>query len=229
MALAAVAVMSTTWAAADASAAGLQAHLRLTSSAPNTPSGAMLNLIRPNGPDGKPKPEAVGVFRLPQGTTINEAAVPVCTKDDTTWQIEGQSVCPDAHVGEGWATLLTGFGPPVDPITVDDHWYHAPGQIVALYTAHGQPGPVLKIGRVQIKGASFIAPLDLPPVGYPPGTKTVPKESDVTLDPHVSQAGSFITTPSTCPANRRWVATVTLTYDDGTTDSATDVTPCRPK
>jgi hypothetical protein len=219
-----VALASSPAASADGK---LDAKLQLTSHAPGTPTGAILNLIRPDGPDGKPKPEAVGVFQLPAGTTIDERAVPACTKDDTTWQIEGEAACPDSHIGEGFATLLTGFGPPLDPLTVDDHWYHAPGQIVALYTSHGQSTPVLKVGRVQIKGATFIAPLDLPPVGYPPGTKTVPKESDVTLDRHVGSQGSFITTPSRCPASRRWIAKVTLTYDDGTTDSATDATPCQ--
>src|SRR3954454_2686948 len=138
----------------------LQATLRLTSSTPNTPSGGILNLVRPDGPDGKPKPEAVGVFELPEGTTINESAVPVCTADDTTLQLEGEAACPSAsHVGEGLATLLTGFGPPLDPVTLDDHWYHAPGEIVALFTPHGTTAPVLKVIHVQIKGASFVAPL----------------------------------------------------------------------
>jgi hypothetical protein len=212
--------------AVSASAAQLIADLHLTSQVPGTPSGAVLKLIRPDGPDGKPKPEAVGVFELPDGTIINEAAVPACTKDDATWQLEGESACPDSHIGEGFATAITGFGPPVDPLTIDLHWYHAPGQIVALYTAHETTAPVLKVARVHIKGATFVAPLDLPP-GYPPGTKTVPKESYVALDRLVSEKGAFITTPSTCPPSGQWVSRVTLTYDDGTTDSATSTAPCQ--
>ena len=203
----------------------LIARLRLTSSRPNTATGAILDLIRPNGPGGKPKPEATGIFQLPKGTRISTTAVPACTKDDTTLQLEGESACPSSHVGEGLATLITGVGPPVDPLTIDDHWYYAPGQIVALYTYHGTTEPVLKVGRVRIRGATFIAPLDLPP-GYPPGTKTVPKESDVTLDRYVGPRGSFITTPATCPASGRWVSRVTLIYDDHTTDSATDSMRC---
>ena len=216
----ALAAAATTMASA-ADAAPLRATLRFTSSAPGSQTGVVLNLVRPDGPDGKPKPEAVGVFQLAEGTTIDERAVPACEADDTTLQAEGPDACPDSRVGEGFATLMTGLGSPVDPVTLDATWYHAPGEIVALFTPDGLERPVVKVVRVQIKGAPFVAPLDLPP-GYPPGTKTVPKESDVTIDRH----GSFITTPPACPANGRWVSTVTLTYDDGTTDRASDSTPC---
>lgn len=212
-----------TCAAAGAAAAPLHATLDFTSQTPGTPTGAVLNLVRPDGPDGKPKAEAVGVFQLAEGTTIDERAVPACTKDDTTLQVEGPDACPDSRIGQGFATLMTGLGSPVDPLTLDATWYHAPGEIVALFTPDGFDRPVVKVVHVQIKGATFVAPLDLPP-GYPPGTKTVPKESDVTIDRH----GSFITTPPSCPANGRWVSTVTLTYDDGTTDRARDTTPCKP-
>ena len=216
-----VAVGSGLGAGSAAASGGLVAKLRLSSHRPGTPTGATLNLIRPDGPDGKPKPEATGIFQLPAGTAINEKAVPACTLDDTAWQVEGVGACPRSRLGEGLATLDTGFGPPIDPLTVDDYWFHAPGQIVALFTPHGLKAPVLTITRVRIEGATFVAPLSLPP-GYPPGTKTVPKESDVTIDRH----GSFITTPPTCPADGEWVAKVTLVYDDGSTDSATDATPC---
>ena len=212
--------------AAHAADTQLHATLRLTSSIPGTPTGAVLNLVRPDGQDGKPKTEAEGIFQLPVGTVINQKAVPPCPNDDLTWQVEAYAACPDSYLGNGFASLYTGLGAPIDPIGIDEHWYYAPGQIVALYSAHDHPYPVLKIGRVQIKGASFDAPLDLPP-GYPPGTKTSPKETDVTLQPYVGPHGAFITTPPTCPPDGAWITTVTLHYDDGTTDQVSDATPCR--
>ena len=224
---AALALLVLTPVAARAADSQIKARLRLTSARPNTPTGAVLNLIRPDGPDGKPKTEAVGIFQLPPGTVIDQDAVPPCTKDDTTWQIEGPSACPNSYVGNGFATLYTGLGAPIDPIGIDEQWYYAPGQIVALYTLHGERSPVLKIGHVQIRGATFVAPLDLPP-GYPPGTKTAPKETDVTLNGYVSARGSFITTPPTCPPDRQWITTVTLKYEDGSIDNVTDATPCEP-
>lgn len=212
-------------ATAGATDSGFQAKLRLTSSRPGTPSGAILNLIRPDGPNGKPKTEAVGVFQLPAGTTVNENAVPPCTKDNTTWQLEGPSACPQSYIGDGYASLYTGIGSPVDPIGIDEQWYYAPGQIVSLYTLHGTRSPVLQVGRVEIKGTTFVAPLDLPP-GWPPGTKTSPKKTDVTINRYVGANGAFITTPPTCPADGKWITTVTLHYDDGSTDSVSDGTPC---
>jgi hypothetical protein len=185
-----------------------------------------LNLTRPDGPNGKPKTEAVGVFELPAGTTVNQHAVPPCMLDDTTWQIEGDSGCPDSHVGNGFASLYTGLGSPVDPLGIDEQWYYAPGEIVALYSLHGHPSPIIKIGHVTISGATFTAALDLPP-GYPPGTKTSPGTTDVTLQPYVGANGAFITTPPTCPAGGKWITTVTLHYDDGATDRVADATPCR--
>jgi hypothetical protein len=212
-------------AAARAGDSQIQAKLRLTSPKPNTAAGAILNLVRPDGANGKPKTEAVGIFQLPPGTVINQNAVPPCTKDDATWQVEGPDACPASYIGNGFATLYTGLGAPIDPIGIDEQWYYAPGQIVALYTLHGQRSPVLEIGHVQIRGATFVAPLDLPP-GYPPGSKTSPKETDVTLNTYVGPRGAFITTPPTCPPDRKWTTTVTLHYDDGTTDTVTDATPC---
>jgi len=204
----------------------LKATLRLTTSHPNTRTGAVLNLTRPDGPNGKPKTEAVGVFQLPPGTTVNLNAVPPCLKDDTTLQVEGPAACPQSYLGTGFASLYTGLGAPVDPVGIDEQWYYAPGQLVVLYTLHGQRSPILKVGRVQIKGSTFTAPLDLPP-GYPPGTKTSPKQTDVTINPYVGSHGAFITSPPTCPSDGKWITTVTLHYDDGSTDSVSDATPCR--
>ena len=205
---------------------GFHAELRMTSSVPNTPTGAILNLIRPNLPSGKPKTEAVGVFQLPQGSKVNLRAVPPCTKDDTTWQVEGPLACPNSFLGTGFVSLYSGFGPPVDPIDLDEQWYYAPSQIVALITAHGTKMPVLRVLHVNIKDATFTAELSNLPPGYPPGTTMAPKETDVRINRYVGPHGAFITTPPTCPPSRKWITTVALHYTDGTTDTVSDATPC---
>ncbi len=205
----------------------LIADLQLNSPDPGTPTGATLHLVWPSdGPGGKPKPEVKGVFELPAGTEINENAVPACTASDTELEVEGGAACPSGSgIGPGEISLLTGLGPPVDPVFLDDQWFHGPGQIFALITPRGLPRPILAVNRVQIQGASFVAAPSLPP-GYPPGTKTVPKQSDQTIDKRVSAAGAFITTPPTCPAGGRWIAHATVTYDDGSVDRATSATRC---
>jgi hypothetical protein len=210
---------------AGAAESHMQVQLRLTSPKPNTPTGAVLNLTRPDEADGKPKTETRGVFRLPAGTVINQDAVPPCTKDDLTWQVEGTAACPDSYLGNGYVTLVSGLGPPVDPFDVDQHWYYAPGELVALYTKHGTTYPILEVGHAQIDGATISADLDLPP-GYPPGTKTSPKDTDLTIQPYVGPRGTFITTPPTCPSSGKWITTVTLSYEDGTDETVSDAMPC---
>ncbi len=225
MAAAAAALTIAVTGPPSAGAAEMEAKLRLTSPKPNTPTGAVLNLIRPDEANGKPKTEAVGVFRLPPGTVVNQDAVPPCTKDDVMLRVQGLAACPQSHLGNGYVTLVSGFGPPVDPFDLDQYWYYAPGELVALYTKHGQTYPILSVGRVQIEGATFTAKLDLPP-GYPPGTKTSPKETDLTIQPYIGERGAFITTPPTCPRSGKWITTVTLYYEDGSTETVSDATPC---
>ena len=61
---------------ATAARAQLVSDLQLASHTPSTPTGATLRLVWPDGPDGKPKPETEGVFELPEGTVVDEAAIP---------------------------------------------------------------------------------------------------------------------------------------------------------
>jgi hypothetical protein len=215
--------------AAQAASEKLVADLQLTSHKPGTPSGGTLHLVWPsNGPGGKPKPEVKGVFNLPAGSKIDESAVPACTASDTELEVEGSAACPSGSaIGPGEVSLLTGLGPPVDPILLDDQWFHGPGQIFAIFTPRGAPRPIVAVNRVQIEGASFVARPSLP-AGYPPGTKTVPKQSDQTIDTMVNGGHAFITTPPTCPASRKWIAHSEVTYDDGSIEKATSVTPCEP-
>jgi hypothetical protein len=205
----------------------LVADLKLTSHRPGTPSGGTLHLVWPdNGPGGRPKPEAKGVFVLPKGSRINENALPTCTASDEQLKVEGSAACPDGSVvGPGQVSFMTGLGAPVDPLLLDNEWYHGPGQIFGLFTPHGAPAPTLAVNRVKIVGASFVATPSLPP-GFPPTTKTVPKQSDQKILKRVSSAGAFITTPPTCPRSRKWVSHSTVTYDDGSVQKATSVTRC---
>jgi hypothetical protein len=216
--------------AGTAGASGkLVADLKLTSHRPNTPTGGTLHLVWPdNAPDGRPKPEAKGVFVLPKGSRINESALPTCTASDEQLKVEGGAACPaGSDVGPGHVSFMTGLGAPVDPFLLDNEWYHGPHQIFGLFTPPGAPAPVIAVNRVKIVGTSFVAAPSLPP-GFPPTTKTVPKQSDQRIFKRVSSTGaSFITTPPTCPRSHKWISHATVTYDDGSVDRATSVTRCR--
>src|SRR3954451_3254244 len=100
----------------------LVADLKLSSHRPGTPTGGTLHLVWPdNGPDGRPKPEAKGVFVLPKGSRIDESAVPTCTASDEQLKVEGGAACPDgSDVGPGQVSFMTGLGAPVDPFLLDN-------------------------------------------------------------------------------------------------------------
>ena len=216
-------------AGSAAASTKLVADLKLTSHRPGTPTGGTLHLVWPdNASDGRPKPEAKGVFVLPKGSRIDESALPACTASDEQLRVEGGAACPDgSDVGPGQVSFMTGLGAPVDPLLLDNEWYHGPGQIFGLFTPHGAPAPTLAVNRVKIVGTSFVATPSLPP-GFPPNKKTVPKQSDQRIYKHVSSSGaSFITTPPRCPRSGKWVSHSTVTYDDGSVDRATSVTRCR--
>ena len=147
-----------------ASASGLELSLQLTSHKTGTPTGATLHIVYPNdGPGGKPKPVSLGVYQFPSGTTVDEAPVPVCPASDAEFELLGTAACAAASaLGGGGITVDTGFGPPIDPLALDDSYFHGPGQLITVFRPHEAPGPVLQVNRLQIKGATIIDRPSLP-------------------------------------------------------------------
>jgi hypothetical protein len=113
----------------------------------------------------------------------------------------------------------------VDPFALDDLYFHGPGELITVFTPHGATRPVLQVNRLKIEGPTIVDLPSLPP-GYPPGTKTVAKQVDQQIAAAVSDHGAFMTTPAVCPRDRQWVSRLTITYEDGSVDSATSSTPC---
>jgi hypothetical protein len=210
-----------------ASAARMELRFQLTSHQPGTPTGATLHIVYPNdGPGGKPKPVSLGVYRFPRGTTIDEGAVPVCLASDAEFELLGASACPpDTALGGGGLTVDTGFGPPIDPLVLDDSYFHGPGELITAFRPREAPGPVLQVNRLQIEGSTIIDRPSLPP-GYPQGTKTVAKEVNDEIAPVSSGGQAFMTTPPKCPRSGSWISRLTITYEDGTMETATSATPC---
>lgn len=214
--------------AVPASAEQLQFDLQLASRSPATPTGARLHFVLPDGSDGKPLAETRAAFQLPPGTVVDLDALPPCDASDLELQATGGATCPpDSRLGPGDIWLESGFGAPLDPFWVDTYWYYGPrGGIVVLVRKHGTPAPVIAVSRARIEGATFIAEPSFPP-GYPPGTKTTLKESIQVFEKRVTSAGSFLTTPPTCPRSRKWISRATITYEDGSSETATSTTRCR--
>jgi hypothetical protein len=228
MTLFVVALVALGGLATPAHAGRLQLTFALTSHEPGTSTGAVLHLVYPDdGPGGKPKPVSGGVYEFPSGTRFDGSALPVCSASDQDFQVQGFGACaPDTALGGGGLTVDTGFGPPIDPMALDDRYFHGPGELVTVFTPHDADRPVMQVNRLKIQGSTIIDHPSLPP-GYPPGTKTVAKQVDQHID-SVSRAGrAFMTTPRTCPPTREWISRLTIVYEDGSVDSATSATSCR--
>ena len=203
---------------------------RFTTSQPGAATGMTSHIVFPDY-KGKPKSIARLTVELPEGTHFDEAAVPECTASDAELLSLGLSACPrDSEIGGGTSKVVTGFGPPTDPIPGDVHVFHGPGQLMNLGTPPGSDRVVV-IGRGRIAGRrivyTLISPSSPPYPGGPPDWRTSAKEVTLSLDRRSAGGHDFLTTPTSCPATGSWTFGLTLLYEDGTSDSATSPTPCR--
>jgi hypothetical protein len=222
-----VAIAGGVQTAGAAASERLVVDLQLTAHRPNQPTGAKLHILWPNDERGKAKPEKVGIFHLPAGTRVNQSAIPVCAATDAELRAQGGAACPEGSaLGPGRVTFVSGIGSPLDPVTLDNDWYHAPGQLVGLFHPRGSSMPVIAVNRVDIQGSTFIARPALPP-GYPPGTRTAARQSDQEIFGLTTTRGAFLTTPPRCPRNGKWIARAKVIYDDGSVETDTSVTRCK--
>ena len=216
-------------AAAQASADSTRAvdfDLGLTSRSPGVTTGARLHTLykNPSDPDAKPRPLRKVTFEAPAGTRFNGAALPACHASDAELRAEGRDACPPkSKVGAGSLTVMTGFGPPLDPFPTDATLFNSGDGIIELFTQQGTD-QTLGIDRTK-----FTAPGTLtahPPVtpGGPPDGETAVRDVRFTYD---AGGRPFITTPRTCPPGGRWSSRLTFVTSDGRTYSARSTTPCR--
>jgi hypothetical protein len=214
-----------------ASAASPVFEQRFTTSRPGAATGMTSHIVFPDY-NGKPKSIARLTIELPEGTRFDERAVPECAASDAELLSVGLSACPrDSEIGRGTSNVVTGFGPPTDPIPGDIHVFHGPGQVMNLGTPPGSDRVVV-IGRGRIAGRRIVYTLisqSSPPYpGGPPDWRTSAKEVTLRLDSRSAGGHDFLVTPTSCPATRYWTFGLTLLYEDGSGDSATSPTPCRP-
>lgn len=197
-----------------------EASLAFTPATVSTATAMTVRIVyrSPEGPDGKPS--ALDGLRLtaPAGTRFDTTAVPVCTADDVQLRLLGPAACPDgSQIAAGTLIALTGFGPPVDPVTSTLLEFNGEEGPIGLII---QPdtGLVLGIDRITIEGSSLVAHPPAVP-GGPPDFRTSARELSITFD-----ATGFVTTPPQC--EWEWTYSATIDYADGTTQVAHGTTPC---
>jgi RTX calcium-binding nonapeptide repeat (4 copies) len=215
---------------------GLEFELRFTTQSPGSSTGIFGRVVHADY-DGKPKPQDRVIVTLPDGTRIDEAAVAACDAGDDELFTQGASACPsETRVGSASGSVVTGFGPPIDPISGEGEMFHSPGGFVTPFTPPGG-GPVLLVARTRIEGRKLIDVVaeGNPPFapGGPPDGQTVGKSGTRTFEPRSSGSGpgrhDLITTPPDCPSSGVWVSELEVVYQDGTADTARSATPCQPE
>jgi hypothetical protein len=179
----------------------------------------------PGDPNGKPSPIRKVAVAAPLGTRFHTGAVPKCTASDDQLKAQGSGACPpESRVGTGKLTADTGFGPPIDPVAGDLTLFNSGTEIVEVVTAPGTDR-VTGIDRLRIAGSTLTGHPPMAP-GGPPDGETAVRQIDFTID----RKTGYVTTPRSCPRSRRWIATGTFGFKDGSEETLNSTAGCkRPK
>lgn len=202
---------------------------RFTTTAAGSPTGLNFHVaFRASGdPNAKPPPLRSAVVNGPDGLRFDTGALPQCSASDGELQALGSDACPaDTQLTVGTLTGITGFGPPIDPLTGDDHVFNGPSQLIEVITAPGTPlSPAFD--RLRISGSTLTAhPPSVP--GGPPDGKTSIRSIDFRVPVRIADGRSLITTPPVCPSDGQWSATATFYFDDGSVATSVSQSPCTP-
>ena len=216
--------------AAPATATGAaEISVRFTTKTAGAPSGLGVHLLLRDAadPSAKPPPLRSATVQAPDGVSFDTAALPRCSASDTDLQLFGSNACPaDTRLATGTLVGITGFGPPVDPLTGEDHVFNGPSHLIEVITAPGTPlSPAFD--RLRISGSTLTAhPPSVP--GGPPEGKTSIRSIDFQIPLRTAGGRSLITTPPVCPVDHEWTTHATFYFDDGSVASAVSHVPCSP-
>lgn len=202
------------------------ASFSFTTHQPSGSTGYTLAIHYQNAQDPNAKPPNFHELdiHLPQGTHFDLGVVPACSASDSQIMAEGPSACPSAsRVGGGTVTLISGFGPPVDPIAADVAIFQGQGDLLDVFSKHGS-SQVLAVDHVKIQGSTLIdQPQSVP--GGPPDGRSAVRDVNLQVAARSASGRAYITTPPSCPA-AGWESSFIVSYDDGVIDTALSTAPC---
>jgi hypothetical protein len=163
---------------------------------------------------------------MPRGAKIDPAGASQCKTTEADLMAKGAAACPAAtRIGTGKATATNGTA------TVDVAGYifntKAAGKNAWLFLFLINDAYAASF-NAPVKGATLSAK-DL--TGAVPGGLLVTKFAG-TIAKHSKGRGkkkhNLITTPSSCPKNKKWTNKATWVFVDGTKDSSTSTSACKP-
>ena len=226
-AIAAAAVLPAAVGAHAAAGVTVQEMFSFTTAFPGSPSGRNFTMSVTGDPGSKPPALTREVFHLPAGARFTPSAIPQCDDTDQSVRavlmVEGRQACPaGSYLGLDRARLDTGGG--VMDVDVDEiNAKGAGGDELLLLASDHQSGLHTDVFSGSVTAGALDIQLPLVP-GGPPDFQA----SDVGESMQLPPSGTYLTTPSTCPASRQWVSSTTYTFKDGTSAVVDAASPCTP-
>jgi hypothetical protein len=200
-------------------------ELGLTSRTPGTATGILLHVrykARGGDPNTKPSPIREGTIEAPAGTVFHLDRVPICRASDEEFRARGRGACPrESMVGQGDLSIITGFGPPADPVLTDAWIFNTgPGKGLVEVVQQKDQDRTLGFDRADVRDNKITIHPPMTPGGPPDGQSAVREIDFVFDDP------TYVTAPSSCPADGLWRSRGTFKYADGVSTTVTSTTPC---
>lgn len=203
---------------------------------PSASTGLRLGIEYHNPADPAAKPPAVQtvVETLAPGASIDTSVPARCTASDAELVTVGSAACPaDSVVGGGAVDLDTGIPGPSRTVHATVVQFNNTDELILLFEPDSGSGLLRSVSRAPITEGGTVITAQAPPLpGGPPDGYTALKRVQLELQPRVALRDgvphAYITTPPTCPPSRTWTNTVTFTYRDQVTQTATSTTACHP-
>ncbi len=186
-----------------------------------------------NPDDTAAKPPAVRRVEtiLPHGARYDTSVPGSCTASDAELMARGAEACPaDSAIGGGVVTVDTGVPGEGRIVTADVQFFNnaedPDGEFIYLNTVRGSGART--VIRADVTLRRTITEVDALP-GTPPDGGAIDTADVQVADVSRVVNGrrrNYITTPRRCPSDRRWVARVSFTYEDGVTQTVPTANRC---
>jgi hypothetical protein len=227
-----VALSSTVVPAAD-EASRQTASYTLTEKRPglSTAEHFKFDYVNPDDPGGKPPAVRKVVTLLPHTARYDVSVPGSCTASDEELMTRGADACPeDSAIGGGVVTVDTGLPGDARIVTADVKFFN---------NAQDPDGEFIYVNTVRGTGARTVIRADVTQrktvtnAGMLPGTPPDGGSID-TVDIEVANVSrvidgrrrNYITTPKRCPSDRRWITSVSFTYDGDVTQTVPTASKC---
>jgi hypothetical protein len=197
--------------------------LTYSSQVPGSPSGFDVSSTwsDPGEPGGKPKEVVKIKLDFAAGTRLDTSALPVCKASDTKVQRRALKACPaSTKVGSVRTEGAISTGARFHPVST---LFNARRAIIVVVMLDGR---LITNFRDDVERSSVTINLKIPG-----GISLTSLEAHTPR--HFRKRGkrrkAYMRTPPTCPASGSWTNQVTFSYRDGSTQTLSGETPCRPR